>query len=147
MATTKKITIADQFAEVEKFLRENGKVAMADFISERAELHTKRNGSKSSKPTKKQSANEKLKELILEQMEIDTPYTVTELCNKVEVDQELLNELGVQTLTNSKVTSMLTQLVNIAKVSRTESKGKAYYSKLFQSKKVKGNVIFPLTNP
>ena len=128
---TKKITITEQFAEVEKFLRENGKIAMADFINERAELHSKRNGSKSSKPTKKQNANEKLKELILEQMEIDTPYTVTELCNKVEIDQELLNELGVQTLTNSKTTSMLTQLVNIARVSRTENKGKAYYSKLF----------------
>jgi hypothetical protein len=43
----------------------------------------------------------------------------------------LLKELDVQNLTNSKVTSMLTQLVNVARVSRTESKGKAYYSKLF----------------
>jgi hypothetical protein len=104
---------------------------MADFIAERCELHTKKNGAKSSKPTKKQNANEKLKELILETMEIDTPYTVTELCNKVDVDQELLKELDVQNLTNSKITSMLTQLVNIARVGRTESKGKAYYSKLF----------------
>jgi len=40
----KKITIAEQFAEVEKFLRENGKETMANFIAERCELHTKKNG-------------------------------------------------------------------------------------------------------
>lgn len=128
----KKMTKRDYFEAIKsKYALTKEEIA---FIDHELELLERKNSSKSTKPTKKQGANEKLKDLILDQMEIDTPYTVTELCNSIEIDQELLNELGVQTLTNSKITSMLTQLVNVAKVSRTESKGKAYYSKLFQSK-------------
>lgn len=127
----KKMTKRDYFNQLLEIAEVKENEALVEFINHELELLEKKNASKSTKPTKKQGANEKLKDLILETMELDTPYTVTELCNNIDIDQDLLNELGVQTLTNSKVTSMLTQLVNVARVSRTESKGKAYYSKLF----------------
>ena len=127
----KKMTKRDYFNALLNISEVKENKSMVDFINHELELLEKKNASKSTKPTKKQGANEKLKDLILNSMEIDTPYTVTELCNNIDIDQNLLNELGVQTLTNSKVTSMLTQLVNVARVSRTESKGRAYYSKLF----------------
>jgi hypothetical protein len=127
----KKMTKRDYFNALLNISEVKENKSMVEFINHELELLEKKNASKSTKPTKKQGANDKLKDLILDSMELDTPYTVTELCNNIDIDQNLLNELGVQTLTNSKVTSMLTQLVNIARVSRTESKGRAYYSKLF----------------
>lgn len=115
----KKITIAEQYAEVEKFLRENGKVAMADFINERAELHTKRNGSKSSKPTKTQQANEEIKTNIVNEMQEGVKYTITEMIAKLPC---------CEGLTNQKVLALVRQLKEEGEVVRTEEKGKAYYS-------------------
>ena len=82
MAT--KITIAEQYAQVEKFLRENGKNSMADFIAERCELHTKRNSSKSSKPTKAQIENEGIKDEIKAVLGAE-PRTASEIAAEVGV--------------------------------------------------------------
>lgn len=115
----KKITIAEQFAEVEKFLRENGKGAMADFINERAELHAKRNGSKSSKPTKTQIANEELKTKIFNEMVEGVKYTVSDLIAKLPC---------CEGLSTQKLTPLMKALVSEGEVVRVEEKGKGYYS-------------------
>lgn len=115
----KKITIAEQYAEVEKFLRENGKVAMADFINERAELHSKRNGSKSSKPTKAQVENEGIKTSIVNEMVEGEKYSVTEMLSKLPC---------CEGLTNQKVSALVRQLVAEGELVRTEEKGKAYFT-------------------
>ena len=117
MAT--KITIAEQYAQVEKFLRENGKNSMADFIAERCELHTKRNSSKSSKPTKAQTENEGLKEKIIAEMVEGEKYTISDMQKKLDCCLELSNQ---------KVLALVLQLKTANLVTRTEEKGKAYYS-------------------
>lgn len=115
----KKITIAEQFAEVEKFLRENGKETMANFIAERCELHTKKNSSKSSKPSKAQVENEGIKTNIINEMENGVKYTITEMIAKLPC---------CEGLTNQKVLALVRQLKDEGEVVRTEEKGKAYYS-------------------
>ena len=117
MAT--KITIAEQYAQVEKFLRENGKNSMADFIAERCELHTKRNSSKSSKPTKAQAENEALKDSIVNEMVEGERYTITEMLTKLPC---------CKGYTNSKITALVTQLVKENEVIRIEEKGRAYFT-------------------
>lgn len=115
----KKITIAEQFAEVEKFLRENGKETMANFIAERCELHTKKNGAKSSKPTKAQVENEGIKTNIVNEMVEGERYTITEMIAKLPC---------CNGFTNSKITALVTQLVKEGEVVRVEEKGRAYFT-------------------
>ena len=116
MAT--KITIAEQYAQVEKFLRENGKNSMADFIAERCELHTKRNSSKSSKPTKAQTENEGIKNSIVNEMVEGERYTVSEMLTKLPC---------CEGYTNQKISALVRQLVAEGEVVRKEEKGKAYF--------------------
>ena len=116
MAT--KITITEQFAEVEKFLRENGKSAMADFIAERSALHSKRNSSKSSKPTKAQEKNEGLKNSIVNEMVEGERYTVSEMLTKLPC---------CEGYTNQKISALVRQLVAEGELNRVEEKGKAYF--------------------
>ena len=123
MAT--KITIAEQYAQVEKFLRENGKEKMADFIAERCELHTKRNSSKSSKPTKAQTENEGIKNSIVNEMVEGERYTVSEMLVKLPC---------CEGYTNQKISALVRQLVAEGELNRVEEKGKAYFT-LAQSKK------------
>lgn len=116
MAT--KITITEQFAEVEKFLRENGKSAMADFIAERSALHSKRNSSKSSKPTKAQTENEELKNSIVNEMVEGVEYSITEMLSSLPC---------CEGKTNQKISALVRQLVAEGEVVRKEEKGKAYF--------------------
>lgn len=117
MAT--KITIAEQYAQVEKFLRENGKNSMADFIAERCELHTKRNSSKSSKPTKAQAENEGIKNSIVNEMVEGERYTVSEMLTKLPC---------CEGKTNQKISALVRQLVVEGELNRVEEKGKAYFT-------------------
>ena len=115
----KKITIAEQFAEVEKFLRENGQNSMADFIAERCELHTKKNSSKSSKPTKAQEKNEGIKNSIVNEMVEGERYTVSEMLTKLPC---------CEGYTNQKISALVRQLVAEGELVRVEEKGKAYFT-------------------
>lgn len=72
------------------------------------------------KPTATQVANEALKQAILADMKAETAYRVADILKTFPC---------VAGLTSSKVTAMLTQLVKANAVVRTESKGKAYYTK------------------
>ena len=117
--TNKKITIAEQFAEVEKYLRENGKEAMANFIAERCELHTKKNSSKSSKPTKAQEENEGIKTNIVNEMVKGERYTISEMLTKLSCCKDY---------TNQKISALVRQLVAEGELARVEEKGKAYFT-------------------
>lgn len=125
----KKITIAEQFAEVEKFLRENGKETMANFIAERCELHTKKNSSKSSKPTKAQEENEGIKTNIVNEMVKGERYTVSEMLTKLPC---------CEGYTNQKISALVRQLVAEGELARVEEKGKAYFTLAQSKKKVEG---------
>ena len=71
------------------------------------------------KPTKAQAANAELKAEILDLMEENHVYTVTELMKAVSSE-----------VSNQKVSALLRQLKEDGLVVRTEEKGKAYFSKV-----------------
>ena len=85
------------------------------FLRERKELHAKKNATR--KPTKAQAENESIKEQILAFMESGVLYTVTEI------------QKGVGLESNQKASALVRQLKEADLVVRTESKGKAYFTK------------------
>ena len=75
------------------------------------------------KPTEKQVANEALKVAMLEEMELNTQYRVSDMVKSFAC----LKEIGASA---PKATAMLTQLLAENKVTRNEVKGKSYYEKV-----------------
>lgn len=86
-----------------------------NFLNERKELHEKKNASR--KPTKAQAENEGIKDNILDFMEVNKSYTISEI------------QKGVGLETNQKTSALVRQLVIADLVKRTELKGKAYFTK------------------
>lgn len=112
----KKMTINDKYAEVKAFLVENGATEdMIKFIDERTETHAKKNGNR--KPSKEQVANEGIKVEIVEAMETDKAYTVTDI-------QKLINADSF-----NKINALVKQLVDAGSVVRSVVKGRAYFTK------------------
>ena len=79
------------------------------------------NKNSSGKLTKLQEENAKLTEAVYEGMEIDKPYTVTEIIKSVP---------AVAGMNISKVRPLLTPLMETNKVKREEVKGKAIFTKI-----------------
>ena len=71
------------------------------------------------KPTAQRTANEGIKTAIIEGMEPNRLYTVTEIIKSVPACADM---------TNQRVSALLRQLVEGGKVKRTEDKRKAYFS-------------------
>ena len=111
----KKLTIVEQYnaiIEKAKGILSADEVA---FLEGRCELVAKKNATR--KPTKAQEENEVLKSNILEAMEQGKSYTCTEIMKLIGNDS--LN----------KVNALVRQLRDAGLVVRTESKGKAYFTK------------------
>lgn len=90
------------------------------FLTHEIELLDKKSTAKSTKPTKTQLENEKLKELILTVLkDKGTPQTISQIMAESE---------ELSTLTNQRISALLTQLKNAGKVVRTEEKKKAYFA-------------------
>lgn len=112
----KKITIAENYDLVAKFLADNGAPAnLRDFIADRKEKHTKSASTPSKAQTANAEANEKLMEDIANGMEVGTEYTVADIMKMVGVS-------------NQKASYLLTKMRNADIIARTEKKGKAYFS-------------------
>ena len=86
-----------------------------DFLQGRADIVAKKNATR--KPTKAQEENEGLKEKILEFMSDGVSRTVTDI------------QKGVGLESNQKASALVRQLKEAGLVVRTESKGKAYFTK------------------
>ena len=114
--TTKKMTKAQMFAQIKANypLTEDE----VKFIDHELELLSKKNSAEK-KPTAQQTANEGIKVAIVEGMEQNRLYTVTEIIKSVPECAEM---------TNQRVSALLRQLVDGGKVKRTEDKRKAYFS-------------------
>jgi hypothetical protein len=110
-----KMTIVEKYENIIEKAKGVLSQAELDFLKERAEMHSKKNGSR--KPTKVQLENEVFKEKILEFMKNGVAYTITDI------------QKGVGFETNQKVTALVGQLKEKDLVVRTESKGKAYFTK------------------
>ena len=117
--TTKKITKRDRFNALLNMAEVKANPDMVAFIEHELELLAKKN-SADKKPTAQQTANEGIKQAILDGMEDNRLYTVTELQKSIDECAELSNQ---------RVSALLRQMKDDGLVVRTEDKRKAYFSK------------------
>lgn len=118
MEKTKKMTKVDYFKQIKaNYALTEDEVK---FIDHEIELLTKKNSAEK-KPTAQQTANEGIKTAIVEGMEPNRLYTVTEIIKSIPACADM---------TNQRVSALLRQLVECGKVKRTEDKRKAYFSKV-----------------
>lgn len=114
--TTKKMTKRDYFnAILSKYELTQDE---QNFIAHELELLDRKNSAEK-KPTAQQTANESIKDAILNGMESGRLYTVTEIQKEIPECAELSNQ---------RVSSLMRQLKESGSVVRTEDKRKAYFS-------------------
>lgn len=116
--TSTKLTKAQKFAMLRAIPAVAGNAMLVEFIDHEVELLTKKNSAEK-KPTAQQVANAGIATAIIEGMEPNRLYTVTEVIKSIPQCADL---------TNQRVSALLRQLVEAGKVKRTEDKRKAYFS-------------------
>ena len=116
--SNKKITKRDRFNALLSIPAVQADAGLVDFINHELELLAKKN-SADKKPTAQQTANEAIKSAIVEAMEADRLYTVTEIQKSVAECADLSNQ---------RVSALLRQLKDDGVIVRTEDKRKAYFS-------------------
>lgn len=113
-----KITKRDRFNQILAIEEVATNKDLADFINHELELLAKKNAA-DRKPTKVQTENEGVKEIILANL-TETPTTISDL-------QKASTELGE--ISNQKISALIRQLVADGLIVRTEEKRKAYFAK------------------
>ena len=116
--TSTKLTKAQKFAMLRAIPAVAENVMLVEFIDHEVELLSKKNSAEK-KPTAQQAANAGIATAIIEGMEPNRLYTVTEVIKSIPACADL---------TNQRVSALLRQLVEAGKVKRTEDKRKAYFS-------------------
>ena len=116
--STPKLTKAQKFAMLRAIPAVAENAMLVEFIDHEVELLTKKN-SADKKPTAQQVANAGIATAIIEGMEPNRLYTVTEVIKSIPACADL---------TNQRVSALFRQLVEAGKVKRTEDKRKAYFS-------------------
>lgn len=118
--TEKKITKREMFAKIREAVADNDE--MVAFIDHEVELLTRRNGTRSGKPTALQKVNEEIKTNILDELDSGEMYTIADLIkvipNPTDTD-----------FTTSKMSALVRQLKEAGLVKREQIKGRAYFSK------------------
>jgi hypothetical protein len=114
----KKITKRERFESLLTLSQVQADPGMVEFINHELELLAKKN-SADKKPTAQQVANEAIKQAIVDGMERDRLYTITDI-------QKNVNECAE--LSNQRVSALIRQMVADGLVARTEDKRKAYFS-------------------
>ena len=122
MTTIKKMTKADYFRQIMANypLNEDEKA----FVEHELELLAMKNSAEK-KPTAAQVANESLKQAIVNGMESDKLYTITDIIKSVPECADL---------TNQRVSALVRQMYDCAEpvLERMEEKRKAYFRKIVQ---------------
>ena len=113
-----KMTKREKFEMLSKLSEVQSNEILRDFIAHEMELLEKKN-SAPKKPTAAQVANEAIKTAIVDGMEVNRLYSVTEIIKEIPECADL---------TNQRVSALLRQLKEDGKVVRTEEKRKAYFS-------------------
>jgi predicted Rossmann fold nucleotide-binding protein DprA/Smf involved in DNA uptake len=116
----KKMTKATAWTIVRSIVENSGHAQSAELVAKidnELALLAKKNSAEK-KPTAQQTANEVVKTAILNGMERNRIYTVTEVIKEIPECAEL---------TNQRVSALLRQLKDEGKVIRTEDKRKAYF--------------------
>lgn len=114
----KKITKRERFESLLTLSQVQADPGMVEFINHELELLAKKNSSEK-KPTAQQVANEAIKQAIVDGMERNHFYTITDI-------QKNVNECAE--LSNQRVSALVRQMVADGLVARTEDKRKAYFS-------------------
>ena len=117
MTTTKKITKRERFNSLLSLSEVQANADLVAFIEHEIELLAKKNSGEK-KLTIQQVANEGIKDAIVEGMEENRLYTVTELIKEITECNEL---------TNQRVSALLRQLISEGKVVKTIDKRKSYF--------------------
>ena len=117
MTNSKKLTKRDHFNALLSLSEVQANPTLVAFIEHELELLDKKN-SADKKPTAKQSENEVIKDAIVEGMEENRLYTVTEIIKEVAECNEL---------TNQRVSALLRQLKDEGKVVKTIDKRKSFF--------------------
>ena len=116
--TNKKITKRDRFNALLNMAEVKANPDMVAFIEHELELLAKKNSSEK-KPTAQQVANEAIKQAIVDGMERDHFYTITDIQKNVPACADLSNQ---------KVSALVRQLKDDGVVVKTEDKRKSYFS-------------------
>ena len=114
----KKMTKMQKFEMLSKLDAVKSNPMLSEFVAHEMELLSKKNSAEK-KPTAQQTANAGIQTAILENMEVNRLYTITEIIKSVPECADL---------TNQRVSALVRQLVDAGKVIRTEDKRKAYFS-------------------
>ena len=117
--STKKITKRERFESLLTIPAVQADSGLVDFIKHELELLAKKN-SADKKPTAQQVANEGIKQAILDGMEDNRLYTITEIQKSIPACAELSNQ---------RISAIVRQMVGVS-INRTEDKRKAYFSKI-----------------
>jgi hypothetical protein len=114
----KKLTKKDRFNQLLEIPAVQADTEMVAFIEHEIELLTKKNGTEK-KPTAKQLENEALKAELLDYMEVDTLYSISDFQKHVEACADLSNQ---------KIAAVLRQMKDNDKtVEKVEDKRKVYW--------------------
>lgn len=114
---TKKMTKREMYNEI---LKELTNPAHIEFINHELELLAKKNSSEK-KPTATQKENVDLKNQILENMESEKLYTITDMMKQFDC---------LSGLSNQRVSALVRQLKEDNLVERIEEKRKAFFKKI-----------------
>ena len=114
----KKITKRERFESLLTLSQVQADPGMVEFINHELELLAKKN-SADKKPTAQQVANDGIKQAIVDGMERNHFYTITDIQKNVPACAELSNQ---------RVSALVRQMVADGVVTRTEDKRKAYFS-------------------
>ena len=117
----KKITKRERFESLLSLSQVQADPGMVEFINHELELLAKKN-STDKKPTAQQVANESIKQAILDGMEPNRLYTITELQKSIPACADFSNQ---------RVSAIVRQMVGVT-INRTEDKRKAYFSKIVE---------------
>jgi hypothetical protein len=118
--STKKLTKRDHFNTLLSISAVAENPVLVEFINHELELLAKKNTSEK-KPTATQQANAKLMEDILDTMENNTLYTISDM---------IKNFPACEGLSTSKVSAVVRLLKDDGKVERIEDKRKAYFKRI-----------------
>ena len=126
--TTTKLTKAQKFDMLLAIEEVKSNPILVDFINHEMELLAKKNAA-DRKPTKNQIANQALSEKILDVMEPNTLYTISQILKML--DDGNLNQSKVSAVVRGMLTVTANGVQNPdGTIERTMEKGTAYFRKL-----------------
>ena len=114
--TTKKLTKRDHFNALLNLEEVKANPILVEFIEHELDLLAKKNAA-DKKPTAQQTANKAICEAIVEGMEPNRLYTITELIKEIPECADL---------TNQRVSALVRGMIDVH-IERVEKKRKAYF--------------------